>query len=258
MFGGLDVGGGDGEGLARILDLQTGDFGDQTQRGLAGQVLLRDAAGQPLVDVKLGEQERRAEPRVAAAQPAVGRRQLADRMRNVRRLAAALVREHLDQRVLAREQEPAPIGRHLAPELALRPLEHERALGAVTRDPLLDLEDAERLPDGGAGDAAFGGEVLDGRDLPALRPLPELDAPPEQAGELDVARDRGAAEVDFRAGAGARRHRGSYSILRPLASLASAARAIGPQRSASLRRSSRYFSAEVSDTTAPCLARPAR
>ena len=153
------------------LILQARDFGDQPQRGLAHEVLLRDAAAQPLVDVEIGEQERRAEPRVATAQAAIGRRQLADLVRHVRRLLAALVGEHLDHRVLARHQEPAPIGRDLAPDLSLRALPDERALGAVARDQVLVLENAERLPDGGARHAAFGGQVVDGRDL--LCPAPK-------------------------------------------------------------------------------------
>jgi hypothetical protein len=98
----------------------------------------------------------------------------------------------------ARHQKPRPVGRDLAPELFLRALLHEGALGAIALDQVLALELAQRLADGGARHAAFGREVLDGRDLRADVPFAGLDATAEQARELDVARDCAAAQINPR------------------------------------------------------------
>src|SRR5689334_25360160 len=116
---------------------------------------------------------------MTSTQPAVGRRQLTDLMRDMGRLLPPLVRENLNDRVLARQQQPAPIGRHLAPDLAARPIQHKCALGAMALDQMLVLENAERLANGGAGNPAFGGKIVDGRNLLARCPKPGLDAPPK-------------------------------------------------------------------------------
>jgi len=73
-------------------------------------------------------------------------------------------------------------------------------------DQVLILENAERLANGGAGNPAFGGKIVDGRNLLARCPQTGLDAPPEQARQLDVAGNPGAAEVDLGSGLAARRH----------------------------------------------------
>jgi hypothetical protein len=59
-------------------------------------------------------------------------------------------------------------------------------------DQMLVFENAERLTDGGASNSAFGGKIIHGRNLLARRPKPGLDAPPEQARELNVAGNAGA------------------------------------------------------------------
>src|SRR6185369_6537174 len=144
---------------------------------------------------------------MAPAQPAIGRRELADLVRHMDRLLASLIRDNLDHRILARQEQPAPIGRDLAPDLVARPLQHECALGAMALDQMLVFENAERLTDGGASNSAFGGKIIHGRNLLARRPKPGLDAPPEQARELNVAGNAGATEVDLASDLGARRHR---------------------------------------------------
>ena len=174
-FGGLDVGGADRQRLARVLDAHARDVGDEAQRGLGLQRALRDAAAQPLVDMQAGEQERRAVARMAPPHVAVGRRQLADRVRHVGGLRAARVAQDLDDRVVARQQQAGPVGRDLAPDVLLRPRADERALGAEALDQALVLEDVQRLADGRAGDAAFRRQLLDGRDLLPDRPLAGFD-----------------------------------------------------------------------------------
>jgi len=57
------------------------------------------------------------------------------------------------------------------------------------------LEYAERLPDRRAGDAAFGDQGVDDRDLPAQRPLPCFDPAAEQPRQLDITRHGAAVEV---------------------------------------------------------------
>src|SRR5262245_17074639 len=104
------------------------------------------------------------------AQPAIGRRQLADLMGDVGRLLPSFVRENFNDRVLARQEQPAPIGRDLAPDLVARPLQHKSALGAMALDQLLVFEKAERLANGGASNSAFGGKVVYGRNLLTRRP----------------------------------------------------------------------------------------
>src|ERR1700754_3709847 len=116
---------------------------------------------------------------MAAAQPPIGRRQFTDLMRDMGWLLASLVRENLNNRILARQEQPAPIGRDLAPDLVARPLQHERALGAMALDQMLVFENAERLANGGAGNSAFGGKIVHGRNLLAGRPKSGFDAPPE-------------------------------------------------------------------------------
>jgi hypothetical protein len=73
-------------------------------------------------------------------------------------------------------------------------------------DQMLIFKNAERLANGGTGDPAFGGKIVDCRNLLARRPQSGLDAPPEQARQLNVAGNPGAAEVDLGSGLGARRH----------------------------------------------------
>src|SRR5690349_10319191 len=114
-----------------------------------------------------------------STQPPIGRRQFTDLMREMGRLLPPLVRENLNDRVLARQQQPAPIRRNLAPDLVARPLQHERALGAMALDQMLVFENAKRLANGGAGDAAFGGKIVHGGYLRARCPKPGLDAPPK-------------------------------------------------------------------------------
>src|SRR6266545_3020350 len=143
---------------------------------------------------------------MAPAQPAIGWRQFADLMRHIGRLLSSLVRDDLDHRIPARHEQAAPIGRDLTPDLIARPLQHEGALGAMALDQVLILENAERLANGRACNPAFGGKIVHGRNLLARRPQPGLDAPPEQARQLDVAGNPGAAEVDLGPGLGPRRH----------------------------------------------------
>src|SRR5882724_2085769 len=108
-------------------------------------------------------------------------------MRHIGWLLSALVGDDLDHRVPARHKQAAPIGRDLAPDLVARTLQHEGALGAMALDQVLILENAERLTNGGPRNPAFGGKIVNGRNLLARRPQPGLDAPPEQASQLDVA-----------------------------------------------------------------------
>jgi hypothetical protein len=117
-------------------------------------------------------------------------------MRNVRRLGAALVGQHLDHGVIAACQQTRPVGRNLAPELLPRALADECSLGAVAFDQPLGFKHVERLADGRTRNAVFGRQIVHRRRLFADRPVPRLDAAAEQARELDVARDDAAIEID--------------------------------------------------------------
>src|SRR5262245_16023683 len=141
------------------------------------------------------------------AQSAIGGRQLADLMRHMSRLLPALIGDDLDHRIPAGHEQAAPIGRHLAPDLVVRPLQHECALGAMALDQMLVFENAERLPNGGPRNPAFGSKIVDRRNLLARRPQPGLDTSPEQARQLNVAGNAGAAEVDLGSDLSTRRHR---------------------------------------------------
>ena len=163
-----------------------------------------DAGAQPLVDMQPGEQEGLAMPRVQTREPAIGRGQRADRMRNIRRLGAALVGQHLDHRVVAVRQQARPVGRDLAPKLLSRTLADERALGAVAIDQPFAFEHVERFADGGARDAAFGRQIVHRRGLLGDRPVAGLDAAAEQARKLDVTRDDASIQIDGRSSCAAR------------------------------------------------------
>ena len=116
----------------------------------------------------------------------------------IRRLGAALVGQHLDHRVVAACQQARPVGRDLAPELLPADAGGRTCPWRGSARSALVLEHVERLADGRARDAAFGRQLVDGRDLLADRPVARLDAAAEQAGELDVARDDAAIEIDGR------------------------------------------------------------
>jgi len=184
--------------LPRILDLEAGYIRDQLQRGLGIQVAFRNAGTEPLVDMQPGEQERLAVPRVQTRDLAIGRGQRADRVRNIRRLGAAAVGKHLDQRVVAVRQQARPVGRDLAPQLLSRTLADECALGAIAIDQPLTFEHVERLADGCARHAAFGRQIVHRRRLFGDRPVACLDAAAEQTCELDVTRDDASIQIDSR------------------------------------------------------------
>ena len=73
-----------------------------------------------------------------------------------------LVGKHLDDCLLARGEQPGPIGRDLAPELLAWPLADEGTLGAVALDEAFAFQHVESFPDGRAGHAAFGRQVIHG------------------------------------------------------------------------------------------------
>src|SRR5665213_424144 len=132
---------------------------------------------------------------MAPSDVAVERGELADARRNARALDAGPVAQHLDLGPLARAQQSRPIGFDIAPELLALALAHEGALGAKTLDQLLLRQLIEGLPDRGAGDAVFEGELVDRRNLVAHLPRSALDLAAKQRRELDVARHGAAVEV---------------------------------------------------------------
>ena len=134
--------------------------------------------------------------RVTPSPMRVRRRERADVVLHVRRHHALLGFEQLDARAFGREQQTRQIGGHCAPQLALRFLDHKSALRAEPFDEFVGFENVERLTHSGARDRALVGQFLDRRDLLADRPLPGFDAPPEQRGELYVARDAAEAEIN--------------------------------------------------------------
>src|SRR3546814_16901279 len=90
----------------------------------------------------------------------------------------------LDGRAGTRAQKSRPVGLDLAPELLLGPISNEGALGAIAFDEAFAVQDAERLADGGARHAIFGGQFLDRWNLDTDLPLPGRDNAPEQCPAL--------------------------------------------------------------------------
>src|SRR3546814_14570544 len=98
---------------------------------------------------------------MTAAEAAIAARAFAIALGDVRRLVAGFLREQLDGRAGTRAQKSRPVGLDLAPELLLGPISNEGALGAIAFDEAFAVQDAERLADGGARHAIFGGQFLD-------------------------------------------------------------------------------------------------
>ena len=137
-------------------------------------------------------------PRVQTREPAIGRGKRADRMRNIRRLGASPVGQHLDHRVVAVRQQARPVGRDLAPKLLSRTLADKRALGAIAIDQPFAFEHVERFANGCARHTAFSRQIVHRRHLFGDRPVARLDAAAEQARELDVTRDDASIQIDGR------------------------------------------------------------
>ncbi len=117
---------------------------------------------------------------MAAAQMPVGRGRRADIVHQAMRFGASVLRQHLNLGARTRLEKSGPVGLHFAPQLLLRPVDDESALGAKALDEPLFLEDGQRLADGGARHRELGRQRIDRRDLLADMPVAGLDAAAEQ------------------------------------------------------------------------------
>ena len=201
-FGGFDVGGADGEGLAGVGDDDAGEAGDEAEGGFSGEVGGVDAGPPGCVEVDVGEEEGLAAAGVASTEVVVGGGGVAEAFWDGGGHCAGGHAEDFDFGAFAGAEEAAPVGLDFAPEAFGWGDADEGAFGPEAFDEAFGFDLVEGLADCCAGDAVFGRKFVDGGDAAAGAPDSGLDPAAEEGCELDVAGDGAAVEIHGPAGGG--------------------------------------------------------